>query len=46
MFHVVPSNKQELLTQVLIAFIQDDYTTKKRHVFDTAVSNTCRFFVV
>lgn len=36
MFHVVPSNKQELLTQVLIAFIQDDYTTKKRHVFDTA----------
>ena len=36
MFHVVPSNKQELLTQVLIAFIQDDYTAKKRHVFDTA----------
>lgn len=36
MFHVVPSNKQELLTQVLIAFIQDDYAANKRHVFDCA----------
>lgn len=36
MFHVVPSNKQELLTQVLIAFIQDDYAANKRHVFDAS----------
>lgn len=34
MFHVVPSNKQEILTQVLISFIQDDYQQGIRGVFE------------
>ena len=34
MFHVVPSNKQEILTQVLISFIQDDFKQGVRGVFE------------
>lgn len=34
MFHVVPSNKQEILTQVLISFIQDDFKRGIRGVFE------------
>lgn len=33
MFHVVPSNKQELLTRVLISFIEDDFKANHTRLF-------------